>query len=310
MKIEVNSIQAQRIDQFLVSRLPELSRSRIQSLLKSGDILLNGIKAKPKHSVSSGDEIQVVIPEPETSKAQPQEIPLEVLYEDADIIVVNKAHGMVVHPAAGNADGTLVNALLFHCKGELAGIGGVERPGIVHRLDKDTSGCLVAAKNDAAHQSLCEQFASRTNEKRYLTVVQSKPNQHESKIFTNIGRHPVNRLKMAVVNPGSGKSAMTDYRVLYSAENGTSLILCHLHTGRTHQIRVHMVHIGTPILGDPIYAKPARQPVQPGRLMLHAWQLVITHPKTGERMNFEAPIPDEYNPWTQNMEGGQSCSLT
>lgn len=306
----MNSIQAQRIDQFLVSRLPELSRSRIQSLLKSGDILLNGIKAKPKHSVSSGDEIQVVIPEPETSKAQPQEIPLEVLYEDADIIVVNKAHGMVVHPAAGNADGTLVNALLFHCKGELAGIGGVERPGIVHRLDKDTSGCLVAAKNDAAHQSLCEQFASRTNEKRYLTVVQSKPNQHESKIFTNIGRHPVNRLKMAVVNPGSGKSAMTDYRVLYSAENGTSLILCHLHTGRTHQIRVHMVHIGTPILGDPIYAKPARQPVQPGRLMLHAWQLVITHPKTGERMNFEAPIPDEYNPWTQNMEGGQSCSLT
>ncbi|HCI91900.1 MAG TPA: RluA family pseudouridine synthase [Verrucomicrobiales bacterium] len=310
MKIEVNSIQAQRIDQFLVSRLPELSRSRIQSLLKSGDILLNGIKAKPKHSVSSGDEIQVVIPEPETSKAQPQEISLEVLYEDADIIVVNKAHGMVVHPAAGNADGTLVNALLFHCKGELAGIGGVERPGIVHRLDKDTSGCLVAAKNDAAHQSLCEQFASRTNEKRYLTVVQSKPNQHESKIFTNIGRHPVNRLKMAVVNPGSGKSAITDYQVLYSAENGTSLILCHLHTGRTHQIRVHMVHIGTPILGDPIYAKPARQPVQPGRLMLHAWQLVITHPKTGERMNFEAPIPDEYNPWAQNMEGGQFCSLT
>ncbi|MFK7912015.1 MAG: RluA family pseudouridine synthase [Akkermansiaceae bacterium] len=310
VKIEVDCIEAQRIDQFLVGRLPELSRSRIQSLLKSGHILLNGAKTKAKQSVTSGDTIDVDIPKPETAEAKPQDIPLDVLYEDEDIIVVNKAPGMVVHPAAGNADGTLVNALLFHCKGELAGIGGVERPGIVHRLDKDTSGCLIAAKNDAAHQSLCEQFASRSNEKRYLTVVQSKPNQAEGKIFTNIGRHPVNRLKMAVVNPGSGKSAITDYEVIYTADDGTTLILCDLHTGRTHQIRVHMLHIGTPILGDPIYAKPARQSVQPGRLMLHAWQLVITHPRTGERMDFEAPIPDEYTPWIQNMEGGQSFPPT
>ncbi|MCP5536277.1 MAG: RluA family pseudouridine synthase [Akkermansiaceae bacterium] len=309
MKIEVDCIEAQRIDQFLVSRLPELSRSRIQALLKSGDILLNRAKAKAKQNVSSGDLITVLIPEPETAGASPQDIPLEILYEDEDIVVINKAHGMVVHPAAGNADGTLVNALLFHCQGQLAGIGGVERPGIVHRLDKDTSGCIIVAKNDAAHQSLTSQFHDRSNEKRYLAVVQSKPNQAEGNIFTNIGRHPVNRLKMAVVNPGSGKSAITDYKVLHTADDGTTLVLCDLHTGRTHQIRVHMLHIGTPILADPIYSKPARQPVQPGRLMLHAWQLVINHPRTGERMAFQAPIPEEYKPWTEHMEGGHSCPL-
>jgi 23S rRNA pseudouridine1911/1915/1917 synthase len=304
VNIEVDSIEAQRIDQFLVSRLPELSRSRIQALLKSGDILLNDCKAKAKQSVSSGDHISVVIPEPVAAEAQPQDIPLEVLYEDDDIIVINKAHGMVVHPAAGNADGTLVNALLFHCKGQLAGIGGVERPGIVHRLDKDTSGCIIVAKNDAAHQSLTTQFHDRTNEKRYLTVVQGTPNKKKDSVFTNIGRHPVNRLKMAVVNPGSGKSAITDYKVLHQAPDGTCLILCDLHTGRTHQIRVHMLHIGTPILADPIYSKPARQTVQTGRLMLHAWQLVIDHPRSGERVAFQAPIPEEYKPWTDHMEGG------
>ena len=300
VKIEVDSIEPQRIDQFLVSRLPELSRSRIQSLIKSGNILLNETKAKAKQHVSSGDTIKVDIPEPETAEAQPQDIPLDVLYEDEDIIVINKDHGMVVHPAAGNADGTLVNALLFHCKGQLAGIGGVERPGIVHRLDKDTSGCLIAAKNDAAHQSLVNQFANRNTEKRYLTVVQSRPNKDQDSIFTHIGRHPVNRLKMATVNPGSGKTAITDYQVKYTAADGTTLILCDLHTGRTHQIRVHMLHIGTPILGDPIYAKPARQATQPGRLMLHAWQLAITHPRSDKRMEFEAPIPEAFHAWTHH----------
>ena len=303
MKIEVDCTEPQRIDQFLVSRLAELSRWRIQALLKSGDILLNGTKAKAKQNVHTGDQITVVIPEPEPAQAQPEDIPLKVIYEDDDIVVINKAHGMVVHPAAGNGDGTLVNALLFLCKGQLSGIGGIERPGIVHRLDKDTSGCIIVAKNDNAHQSLCAQFASRSNEKRYLAVVQSTPNKPTGKIFTNIGRHPVNRLKMAVVNPGSGKSAITDYEVLYQAADGTCLILCDLHTGRTHQIRVHMLHLGTPILADPIYSKPARQPVQAGRLMLHAWQLVIDHPRTGERMEFEAPLPEEYKPWTDNMEG-------
>ncbi len=301
MNIEVDTSEPQRIDQFLVSRLPELSRARIQSLLKSEDILLNGKKVKAKQTVHTGDTISVHIPEPVTAKAVAQDIPLDILYEDEDIIVINKASGMVVHPAAGNAQGTLVNALLFHCKGQLAGIGGVERPGIVHRLDKDTSGCIVAAKNDTAHHSLVNQFASRTNEKRYLAVVQSEPKQTEGNIFTNIGRHPVNRLKMAVVNPGSGKSAITDYKVLYTAPDGTSLVLCDLHTGRTHQIRVHMLHLGTPILGDPIYAKPARQVTQPGRLMLHAWQLVLDHPRTGERITFEAPLPHEFEPWCADL---------
>ncbi len=309
MNIEVNGIENQRIDQFLTSRLPDFSRSKIQALLKSGDILLNGTRAKAKQTVSCGDIIAVSIPEEVTDSATlPQDIPLHVLFEDDEIIVINKAPGMVVHPAAGNADGTLVNALLFHCHGKLSGMGGAQtdeetgidaqRPGIVHRLDKDTSGCMVAAKTDEAHRALAEQFASRSNEKRYLTVVQSKPNKDIDTIFTHIGRHPVNRMKMAVVNPGSGKSAITDYRVLHSAEDGSSLILCDLHTGRTHQIRVHMVHLGTPILGDPIYAKPARQVRQPGRLMLHAWQLVLDHPKTGERMAFQSDIPEEYLPWT------------
>jgi len=301
MKIEVDCLSPQRIDQFLVTRLPELSRSRIQALLKSGDILLNDGKAKAKQNVTNGDLISVSIPEPKRAEAQPEDIPLDVIFEDEHIIVLNKAPGMVVHPAAGNADGTLVNALLFHCKGQLAGADGAEpeRPGIVHRLDKDTSGCIIAAKNDAAHQSLVSQFASRTTEKRYLTVVQSTPNKAEDSIFTHIGRHPVNRMKMAVCNPGSGKTAITDYKVIYQAPDETCLILCDLHTGRTHQIRVHMCHIGTPILGDPIYAKPNRQIVRPGRLMLHAWQLVIDHPQTGERLSFQSELPAAYAPWTE-----------
>ncbi|WP_435894679.1 RluA family pseudouridine synthase [Oceaniferula spumae] len=312
MNIDVEGIEPQRIDQFLSNRLQDLSRSKIQSLLKSGDILLNGSKAKAKQTISNGDAISVILPEQEEAEKTPaQDIPLNVLYEDDDIIVVDKEPGMVVHPAAGNADGTLVNALLFHCKGKLSGMSGISddepdidihRPGIVHRLDKDTSGCMVAAKTDEAHRHLANQFASRSNEKRYLTVVQSKPNKAEDTIFTHIGRHPVNRMKMTVVNPGSGKTAITDYRVLHTAKDGTTLILCDLHTGRTHQIRVHMVHLGTPILGDPIYAKPARQVTQPGRLMLHAWQLVIDHPRTGERMAFQSEIPEEYKPWTDAAE--------
>lgn len=302
MKIDVDSPAPQRIDQFLVVKLPDLSRSRIQSLIKSGDILLNNSQAKAKHNVTSGDQISINIPEPQSEEPQPQDIPLDILYEDDDIIVLNKAHGMVVHPAAGNADGTLVNALLFHCKNKLADIAGDARPGIVHRLDKDTSGCIIAAKSNLAHTSLCKQFADRTNEKRYLTVTQSTPNKDEDTVFTNIGRHPVNRMKMAVVDPGSGKSAITDYRVIHKATDGTCLILCDLHTGRTHQIRVHMMHIGTPILADPIYSKPARQPTQTGRLMLHAWQLAIEHPKTGKKMSFQAPIPEEYKPWTDTPD--------
>ena len=299
MNIDVDCTEPQRIDQFLVTKLPELSRSRIQSLLKSGDILLNKKTAKAKQTITSEDKISIHIPEPETPEAKPEDIPLNVLYEDDDIIVINKAPGMVVHPANGNADGTLVNALLFHCKGKLASDAGSERPGIVHRLDKDTSGCIIAAKTNEALAALGKQFADRTNEKRYLTVVQSTPLQDKDSISTHIGRHPVNRLKMAVVSPDSGKTAITDYQVIHKAPDGTAFILCDLHTGRTHQIRVHMLHLGTPILGDPIYAKPNKQCAQPGRLMLHAWQLVMNHPRTGKRMSFQSPIPTEYKPWTE-----------
>ena len=293
-----------RLDQYLAAHLPELSRSRIQNLIKSGDVLVNGSPAKPKNPVSRGDSITVRIPEPEPAEAQPQDIPLDILYEDEDVVVINKESGMVVHPAAGNPDGTIVNALLHHC-GDLSGIGGVERPGIVHRLDKDTSGCLVIAKNDAAHQSLTAQFAARSTEKRYLAVVQGIPSQSSGTVFTHIGRHPVNRLKMAVVNPGSGKAAITDYDLLCAdPSTDSSLVLCTLHTGRTHQIRVHMLHLGHPLIGDPIYAKPARQKAKPGRLMLHAWRLGFDHPRTGKRMDFEAPVPPEYTPWLQLFPNG------
>ena len=301
MKVHVECLKPERLDLYLTKHLPELSRSRIQALVKTGDILLNQATTKPKASVTSGDIISVVIPEAVPDEAQPQDLPLSVLYEDEHLIVLNKESGMVVHPAAGNQEGTLVNALLYHCDGKLAGIGGVERPGIVHRLDKDTSGCIIVAKADLTHQRLVEQFAERSTTKEYLTVVQGQPSKEEDTVFTNIGRHPVNRMKMAVVNPGSGKEAITDYRTLYyDMSNESALLHCILHTGRTHQIRVHMHHIGCPILGDVIYAKLNRQKAQPGRLMLHARRLCVTHPITQERLEFRAPLPKEYKSWAEH----------
>lgn len=303
MEILVESDAGTRLDAWLASRLSELSRSRIQELIREQHIRKNDQVAKPRDSVSLGDRIQIEVPEPIPAQAQAEDIPLKVLYEDDALIVIDKAEGMVVHPAAGNADGTLVNALLHHCKGKLSGIGGVERPGIVHRLDKDTSGCLIVAKTDTTHRALVEQFADRTTDKRYLAVVQGCPTEPHGTIFTNIGRHPVNRLKMAVVNPGTGKPAITDYEVLVSdPTTKTSLVLCHLKTGRTHQIRVHMLHLGCPLIGDPIYAKPARQSAATGRMMLHAWRLSVEHPETGKRLSCEAPIPSEYTPWLQRLD--------
>jgi 23S rRNA pseudouridine1911/1915/1917 synthase len=292
-----------RLDQYLVSLLPDFSRSRIQALIKSGDITVNGVATKAKTPVERGWTIEVKVPEPEATEAQPQDIPLEILYEDEDVVVINKESGMVVHPAAGNPDGTVVNALLHHC-GDLSGIGGCLRPGIVHRLDKDTSGCLVVAKNDVAHLSLTSQFAARSTEKLYLAVVQGVPKEASGTVFTHIGRHPVNRLKMAVVNPGAGKAAITDWDVLCTDRaTDSSLVLCTLHTGRTHQIRVHMLHLGHPLIGDPIYANPKRQKAKPGRLMLHAWRLCFDHPRSGQRIEIEAPVPPEFTPWMQSFRG-------
>ncbi len=299
MELRVDA-PAERLDAFLASRLPDLSRSRIQTLIREQYILVNGSPAKPRDSVKSGALITIALPEAVPLDAAAQDIPLDILFEDDDLLVLNKAPGMVVHPAPGNPDGTLVNALLHHCRGKLSGIGGVERPGIVHRLDKDTSGCLVVAKSDAAHQSLVTQFSERsTMEKLYLAVTTGIPKPAKDTIFTHIGRHPVNRQKMAVVNPPGGKTAITDYEVLATdAATITALVLCHLHTGRTHQIRVHMHHKGTPLSGDPIYGKPSKNPSNPDRLMLHAWRLSFDHPIIGTRHRFEAPIPEEFHHWT------------
>jgi 23S rRNA pseudouridine1911/1915/1917 synthase len=291
------SAKHDRMDAFLATQLTELSRSRIQSLIRDQYILLNGKPAKPRDSIHPGDEISVVIPEAVPDVAAPQDIPLDILFEDSDILVLHKPHGMVVHPAPGNPDGTLVNALLHHCKGQLSGIGGVERPGIVHRLDKDTSGCMVAAKSDRAHQSLVTQFSERsTMEKLYLAVSHGIPKKEKDTIFTHIGRHPVNRQKMAVVTPPGGKTAITDYETLATDQaTKTALVLCHLHTGRTHQIRVHLHSIGTPILGDPIYGKKHELPTP--RLMLHAWKLSFEHPVSRKKVQFTAQPPEEFKPW-------------
>ena len=290
----------ERLDAFLAGRLPELSRTRIQVLIRDQFIHVNGQPAKPRDAVKLGDLITIAVPEAVPLDAMAQDIPLDILYEDDELLVLNKAPGMVVHPAPGNPDGTLVNALLHHCQGKLSGIGGVERPGIVHRLDKDTSGCLVVAKSDAAHQSLVGQFAGRTMAKIYLAVSQGIPRPAKDTVFTHIGRHPVNRQKMAVVNPPGGKPSITDYEVLaVDPATLTALVRCDLHTGRTHQIRVHLHHRGAPLVGDPIYGKPSPAATLSGRLMLHAWQLTFEHPLTHERLHFEAPIPREFSPWLQ-----------
>ena len=303
VEIFVENNPGERIDAFLAARLADLSRSRIQTLIREQYIQINGHPAKPRDAVKLGDLITVVLPEAVPLHNEAQDISLEILFEDDDFVVINKAPGMVVHPAPGNPDGTLVNALLHHCRGKLSGIGGVERPGIVHRLDKDTSGCIVVAKSDVAHQSLVTQFSGRTMEKLYLAVSQGIPKPAKDTIFTHIGRHPVNRQKMAVVNPPGGKTAITDYEILATdAATLTALVLCHLHTGRTHQIRVHLHHKGAPLVGDPIYGKPSKTSEQTGRLMLHAWRLTLDHPVSGERMRFEAPIPAEYRPWVDRVE--------
>jgi len=284
-----------RIDRFLAEKLPDLSRSRLQSLIKDGHITLNGNPTKSKQPISEGDIIKITIPALTQPEAKPEDIKLNILYEDEHLVVINKPHGLVVHPAAGNSDGTLVNALLHHCN-HLSGIGGVERPGIVHRLDKDTSGCLVAAKSDTAHRHLAESFANRQVNKLYLAVVNGCPNIESGKIETHIARNPKDRQKMAVVTPPRGKLAITNYSVKKKSDTA-SLIECQLLTGRTHQIRVHMKSLGNPILGDPIYSRTAKQNVQVPRLMLHAWKLSFIHPETKEEMNFHSEHPAEFNDW-------------
>lgn len=283
-----------RLDVYLVGALPQLSRARVQALIKENHVLVNDKPAKPSMELNPGDTIECHIPEDKPSEALSEALPLTVLYEDAHLAVLDKASGMVVHPAEGNLTGTLVNALL-HRFGELSSIGGVQRPGIVHRLDKETSGCIVVARDDETHRALSEQFAGRTTEKIYLAVVQGKPNPESGTVDTHLGRNPHDRQKMAVLPPPAGKHAVTDYQMLHTL-GSSSLVQCRLHTGRTHQIRVHMKHIGHPLLGDSTYGRPARQQEVP-RVMLHAHQLAFTHPALLKRMQFTAEIPTEFAPW-------------
>ena len=278
-----------RLDLFLVKSLPEFSRSRIQQLIREGFVRLSGATTRPHQAVRTGDKIEVTEPPPEKIQTEPEAIPLTILYEDDDLIVINKASGMTVHPGAGHHEHTLVSALLHHCS-TLSGIGGKERPGIVHRLDKETSGCLVAAKNDVAHRELSEQFAARTVEKIYLALIAGKLREPTGIIENKIGRHPVHRQRMSVSSP-RGRSAITEYRVLRSNEQA-SMVECKLHTGRTHQIRVHLHHLGHPVLGDKIYGSRVAKDF--GRQMLHAWKLGFHHPRSGEWTSFEAALPDDF----------------
>jgi 23S rRNA pseudouridine1911/1915/1917 synthase len=275
-----------RLDQFLAKRFPEYSRSRLQQLIRSGFVRLNEQTTRPRQIVRRGDKIDLTEPPVEKTDMLPEPIPLETLFEDDDIIVINKPVGLTVHPGAGQREHTLVNALLSHCAA-LSGIGGKERPGIVHRLDKETSGCLVVAKNDIAHRELSKQFATRSVEKIYLALVAGKLRKAAGVIEEKIGRHPVHRQRMHVSSV-HGRTAKTEYRVIRSS-NEASLIECRLHSGRTHQIRVHLHHLGHAVLGDKVYAPRLAKNFP--RQMLHAWKLGFHHPRTGEWKNFEAPLP-------------------
>jgi len=278
-----------RLDQFMAKRLPEFSRSRLQQLIRDGFVLLNNSTSRPRQIVRGGDKIELTEPPLEKIEMLPEAIPFEILFEDDDIIVLNKPPGLVVHPGAGHREHTLVNALLNHCA-TLSGIGGKERPGIVHRLDKETSGCLVVAKNDATHRDLSKQFATRTVEKIYLALVAGKLRKPAGAIEGKIGRHPVHRKRMSATTL-RGRAARTEYRVVRSSARAT-LIECRLHSGRTHQIRVHLHHLGHAVLGDKIYAPRLAKDFP--RQMLHAWKLGFRHPSTEEWKSFEAPLPDDF----------------
>ena len=278
-----------RLDQFLARELPQFSRARLQKLIRNQNITLNGSPARPSDAVRVDDRIEVNEPPPEKIDSLPEDIALDVLYQDADLIVINKPAGLVVHPGAGQREHTLVNALLFHFP-KLSGIGGKERPGIVHRLDKDTTGCLVVARNDQAHRSLSEQFASRGVEKIYLALVAGKLGKPTGTIEEKIGRHPVHRQRMSA-GLSRGRAAKTDYRVLSSSDE-MSLVECRLHSGRTHQIRVHLHHLGHPVLGDKVYG--GRFAKSFSRQMLHAWKLAFRHPVTDEWKHFKAPLPGDF----------------
>jgi len=278
-----------RLDTFLAGRFPEFTRSRLKNLIDGGLATVNGRAAKPGQKLACGDAVELDVPELTPVEARPEDIPLDIVYEDGSLLVINKPRGLVVHPAAGNERGTLVNALLNHCA-DLSGIAGELKPGIVHRLDRDTTGLLVVAKNDRAHLSLSKQIGEKSARRIYLALVEGNIVEDHGRVDAPLGRSRVDRKKIAVTE--DGRQAATQYFVRERFGDVT-LVECHLETGRTHQIRVHMKHIGHPVVGDPVYGIKKQRFALDGQL-LHAARLEFTHPETGERLSFQAPLPEDF----------------
>lgn len=280
-----------RVDIFLAENVEELTRSSIKRLIDGGKVLVNGKAVKAARGIKAGDGVEIEIPDPVALSVEPEDIPIDIVYEDGDLAVINKPQGMVVHPACGNTSGTLVNALLYRLD-SLSGINGVIRPGIVHRIDKDTSGLLVVAKNDKAHVALSKQIAEKTCHRIYVALQEGVLKDDEGKIVTDIARDSADRVKMAVVPAGKGKTAITEYKVIKRYKEYT-LTQFTLYTGRTHQIRVHAKYMGHPIVGDPVYGYK-KQKFKLGGQLLHAQRLILTHPTSGKVMEFTAPLPDYF----------------
>ena len=286
-----------RLDRALAASVPTLSRERLKALIRGGAVDAGAAALRdPAHKVRGDEQLRLAVPEPEPAHNQPQDIPLRVVFEDEHLLVVDKPAGLVVHPAAGNRDGTLVNALLHHCGGSLSGIGGVARPGIVHRIDKDTSGLLVVAKTDVAHEGLAKQFAAHSIDRRYLAIVSGIPKAAEGTVDAPLARSAANRKKIAIVASGRGKRAVTHWRRV-AALGDAALVECRLETGRTHQVRVHMASIGHPLLGDPVYGRAGKthrkllNELHFHRQALHAAELGFTHPVTKQRLSFASAMP-------------------
>ena len=300
IKFEVLSEDADsRIDRYLAQQMPDQSRSFLQKLIREEQITVNGRPVKANYRLQPEDQVLVIVPDPQLPDILPENIPLDILYEDSDVLVINKPKGMVVHPAAGHYTNTVVNAVMYHCQGNLSGINGVMRPGIVHRIDRDTTGAIVICKNDQAHQSLAQQLKEHSITRSYRAIVWNNLKEDEGTVDRPIGRHPVDRKKMAV-NEKNGKTAVTHYRVLERFGRFT-YIECRLETGRTHQIRVHMASIGHPLLGDEVYGPSGKQPFRLQGQCLHAMTLGFLHPSTGEYVEFEAPLPEYFTQLLKNF---------
>lgn len=288
---EIQENQQMRLDKYLAEQFPEQTRSYLQKLIKDGEVLVNGKNVKTGYQLSKGDEVSVNIPEPKELDVEPQKMDLDIVYEDEDVILINKPKGMVVHPAPGHTTDTLVNGLLYHCKDNLSGINGVARPGIVHRIDRDTTGILIVCKNDMSHNSIAAQLKEHSINRRYRALVHGNLKEDTGTVEGAIGRHPIDRKKMSI-NEKNGKPAVTHYTVLERFGNYT-LIECKLETGRTHQIRVHMSSIGHPLVGDEVYG-PAKSPFKLQGQCLHAMVLGFVHPRSGEYMEFSAELPEYF----------------